>query len=63
MSKTIQAISQARDFEIEEMMDALLQRYQELFPDWEVSVISLEKKGDRNRQIDEVIQFLKKLKD
>lgn len=45
MSKTIQAISQARDFEIEEMMDALLQRYQELFPDWEVSVISLEKKA------------------
>lgn len=63
MSKTIQAISQAWDFEIEEMMDALLQRYQELFPDWEVSVISLEKKGDRNRQIDEVIQFLEKLKD
>ena len=63
MSKTIQAISQARDFEIEEMMDALLQRYRELFPDWEVSVISLEKKGDRNRQIDEVIQFLEKLKD
>ena len=63
MTKTIQEISQARDFEIEEMMTALLKRYRELYPDWEVSVISLEKKDDRNRQIDEVIQFLEKLKD
>lgn len=63
MTKTIQEISQAQDFEIEEMMTALLKRYRELYPDWEVSVISLEKKDDRNRQIDEVIQFLEKLKD
>ena len=62
MTKTIQEISQAQDFEIEEMMTALLKRYRELYPDWEVSVISLEKKDDRNRQIDEVIQFLEKLK-
>ena len=63
MTKTIQEISQAQDFEIEEMMTALLKRYRELYPDWEVSVISLEKKDDRNRQIDEVIHFLEKLKD
>ena len=63
MTKTIQEISQAQDFEIEEMMTALVKRYRELHPDWEVSVISLEKKDDRNRQIDEVIQFLEKLKD
>ena len=63
MTKTIQEISQAQDFEIEEMMTALLKRYRELYPDWEVRVISLEKKDDRNRQIDEVIQFLEKLKD
>ena len=63
MTKTIQEISQAQDFEIEEMMTALLKRYRELYPDWEVSVISLEKKDDRNRQIDEVIQFLEKLKE
>ena len=63
MTKTIQEISQAQDFEIEEMMTALLKRYRELYPDWEVSVISLEKKDNRNRQIDEVIQFLEKLKD
>ena len=63
MTKTIQEISQAQDFEIEEMMTALVKRYRELYPDWEVRVISLEKKDDRNRQIDEVIQFLEKLKD
>ena len=62
MTKTIQEISQARDFEIEEMMTALLKRYKEVFPNWEVSVVSIEKTGDRNKQIDEVIQLLEKLK-
>lgn len=63
MEKIIQAISQARDHEIQEMMTALLKRYKELFPNWEVSVISVEKTGDRNKQIDETIQLLEKLKD
>ena len=63
MEKIIQAISKAQDHEIQEMMTALLKRHKELFPNWELSVISIEKTGDRNRQIDEVIQLLEKLKD
>lgn len=63
MTKIIQAISQARDFEVEEMMTALLKRYGEVFPNWQVSIISIEKTRDRNKQIDKVIRFLEKLKD
>lgn len=39
-------------------LKALIQRYAELHPDWEVSVFSVRKTGDRNSQIDEMIRFL-----
>ena len=63
MVDVIQAISQAQDLELEAMMAALLKRYGEVFPDWEVSIVSVEKTGDRNAQIDKVIELLEKLKD
>lgn len=63
MADVIQAISQAQDLELEAMMAALLKRYGEVFPDWELSIVSVEKTGDRNAQIDKVIELLKKLKD
>ena len=63
MVDVIQAISQAQDLELEAMMAALLKRYGEVFPDWELSIVSVEKTGDRNAQIDKVIELLEKLKD
>lgn len=63
MEKIIQRISQAQDHEIPEMMAAILKRHKELFPNWEMSLVSIEKTGDRNKQIDEMIQLLEKLKD
>ena len=63
MADVIQAISQAQDLELEAMMAALLKRYGEVFPDWELSIVSVEKTGDRNAQIDKVIELLKTLKD
>lgn len=63
MADVIQAISQAQDLELEAMMAALLKRYGEVFPDWELSIVSVEKTGDRNAQIDKVIELLEKLKD
>ena len=63
MREIIQAISQARDSEVEEMMMALIKRYKELFPDWELSIVAVEKTGDRNAQIDKVIELLEKLKE
>ena len=63
MVPVIRAISEARDFEIEAMMAALLKRYGEVFPDWEIDLVTIEKTGDRNKQIDDVIRLLEKLKE
>lgn len=41
---------------------AALERYQELFPDWDIVSFSLEKCKDRNMQIDRMIDFMKQYK-
>lgn len=41
-------IEQANTVEILELLDAVLLRYQALFPEWEFSTVSVEKAGDRN---------------
>ena len=48
--------------EINEVVYAVVRRYGELFPDWEIGTYSIEKKGSRNEQIDRLINFLEKLK-
>ena len=62
MADVLQEISRAQDEELQEMMTALIKRYEEVFPAWELSVISIEKTGDRNEQIDRVIELLEKMK-
>ena len=58
----IEAISHASDLEINDVLQAVLQRYAELFPDWDVCTFSLQKKGDRNEQIDNIIRVYESLK-
>ena len=55
-------INQANSNEITEIIDAALRRYNELFPQWETTVISTEKCRDRNEQIDRTIALLQRLK-
>ena len=55
-------IAQADEVEIEKILKAVLRRYAVLFPDWEVSTISLPKNPERNEQINRMIEMLKKLK-
>ena len=62
MDELLSRIAQANDVEIGDILTAVLQRYGELFPEWEVSTLSLKKDTDRNRQIDETIQMLLRLK-
>lgn len=52
----------ADSVQIVELVDAVINRYSALFPDWEISVISLEKSSDRNEQIDRVIALLEQIK-
>lgn len=62
MDELLIRIAQVKDSEIGEVLTAVLRRYSELFPEWEVSTLSLHKTEDRNAQLDRMIQMLTQLK-
>ena len=37
--------------EIQDILDALLTRYRELYPDWDVNIVSLEKRKTKRRAL------------
>lgn len=45
------------------LLEAALQRYRELFPDWEICVISLHKEEDLSAQLDTTVEVLLKMKE
>ena len=61
MLDLVEEIAKADEIEITKLLEAVLQRYAVLFPDWEVSTISLEKSCDRNEQLDKIITMLQKM--
>ena len=63
MNQLIERIKTSDSDEIELIMQAVLVRYRELFPEWDVNVISLEKTMDRNAQLDQMIALIERLKD
>ncbi len=48
--------------DIAELFRMALERYQQLYPEWEITVISWERNADRNRQIDDMIRYLERRK-
>ena len=62
MDNIFDQIKEIPDYEINDVVNAVVNRYGELFPDWEIGTFSIEKKRDRNEQIDRMIDFLEKLK-
>ncbi len=60
--KILQIIRTANAQSLEPILKALLSRYAEVFPQWEISVITLDKQKDRNDQIDAVIAVLENMK-
>ena len=58
----IEKIAQADEIEIEQLLNAIRQRYAELFPDWELNIISLSKVSDPGRQLDKLIDLLETMK-
>ncbi len=58
----VEEIARADRVEIEKLLKAVLQRYAVLFPDWELSTISLPKNPDPNEQLDRIIKILQKMK-
>lgn len=62
MRELLEEIAQTNEYEIGELLKAVLQWYAVLFPDWDVSTISLNKSADRNEQLDRVIGMLENMK-
>ncbi|MBE6916954.1 MAG: hypothetical protein E7470_03480 [Ruminococcaceae bacterium] len=62
MRDLVEEIAYANEVEIEELLTAVLDRYAELFPNWEISTISLKKSSDRTEQLDRMIQLLQEMK-
>lgn len=62
MFELLDKIAQANEFEIESLMKAVQQRYNVLFPDWEIVTVSLQKNADPNKQLDQMITLLQQLK-
>lgn len=61
MEKMLEEIGQANAASLDGILKAVLRRYAELFPSWEVIFISLEKNTQRNGQINRIIETLKKI--
>ena len=59
----LEKIKHADSDDMNDILLAVLARYRELFPEWEISTVSIEKKGDRNQQLDSIIELLKKMKE
>ena len=47
---------------IHEVVDKVLNKYRQLFPDWEIATFAICLKDDRNAQIDTMIRLLKSIK-
>ena len=62
MFDLVEEIAQADGAAIDELLKAVLQRYAVLYPDWEISTISLQKSSDRNEQLDRMIAILQRMK-
>ncbi len=59
MRKLIQTASPE---ELDSILKAVVERYRQVFPQWEISVITVEKTRNPNDQINEVIGALEQLK-
>ena len=62
MEELLVAIAVSDEEAIEELLKAVRKRYAELFPDWELSMISVKKNADKNEQLDKFIALLQNLK-
>ena len=62
MERMLPRIAGANEEEVEILLAAVLARYGELYPDWEISTISLRKDEDRAKQLDRTIRMLESMK-
>ena len=56
-------IAQANESEIPTIIEACMDRYADLFPDYDFNYFAIPKNTDRNAHIDRVIQMLEGFKE
>ena len=62
MEKVLTKIAKANETELEGLLRAVLRRHAELYPMWELQLLTIEKTKDCNAQIDRVIALLERMK-
>ena len=62
MQETLQKIANANPDEAERYLNAIIKRYSALYPDWNLTLVSLQKSGDENEQIDRMISVMDHLR-
>ena len=63
MEEILKKIARADQSEASKLLEAVLRRYAELYPDWDVGTISVQKNEDRKKQLDAIIRVLESMKD
>jgi len=63
MESVISRIRKANGEELDTIRKEVLARYAVLYPNWEVSTVSIDRCEDRNEQIDRMIRILEKCKE
>ena len=59
----ISEINRAKSEEMNDILLAVQNRYQELFPGWKLHLLVTEEAVDKNEQINRAIDLLEKMKD
>ena len=62
MLDLLDAIKKANGEEMDEILKTVLFCFGELYPEWEISTVSVLKSEDRNEQLDRMIMLLQKMK-
>ena len=62
MQKVFEQISQADGIQIHDLLDAVMDRMRELYPEWDTGTISIRKSGNIIDEIDRSIRVLESLK-
>ena len=62
MDDLIARIRQVDEPEFERMLREVLERYNDLYPEWELCAVPIRQNADRNQQIDRLIQTLESMK-
>ena len=62
LESVLEYIAQADEMDIQELMDAVLDRYHVLYPEWEINTFVLPRSlgEERTKRFEEIVSFMKR---